>query len=83
MKRAYVNLFEFSLGVGIDIGDERYNLVNANADGILQMIRNYDVDELVLVGPKIITNKYERDLKQLTLKDYGFDKLNIICMEDK
>lgn len=70
-KVAYVNLFEFSMGIGIQIGDERYNLVNCNSEGILQMIENYDIEEVVLVGPKIITSKYEKELMELSMTQFN------------
>lgn len=81
MKQAIVNLFEFSLGIGIQIGEERYNLVGGNAEGIIQMIHNYDVDEIVLVGPKVITSKYERDLKKVNMKNYSNKNYKITTME--
>ena len=78
MKQAVVSLFDFSLGIGIQIGDERYNLINGNAEGIIQMIYNYDVDEIVLVGPKVITAKYERDLKQIDMTHFNNKNYKII-----
>lgn len=81
MKQAVVSLFDFSLGIGIQIGDERYNLINGNAEGILQMIHNYDVDEIILVGPKVITSKYARDLKNIDMTHYNNRKYIITTVE--
>ena len=81
MKQAVVSLFDFSLGIGIQIGDERYNLINSNAEGIIQMIYNYDVDEIVLVGPKVITAKYERDLKQIDMTHFNNKNYKITIVE--
>ena len=83
MNIAYVNLFEFSLGIGIQIGEERYNLINGNAESILQMIQNYDIDSLILVGPEAITEKYEKDLNNIMKSDYSkYKNIKITCVED-
>lgn len=81
MKQAIVNLFDFTLGVGIQIEDERYNLSKASANGILQLIHNYNVDEIVLVGPKVITEKYEKDLKQVDMTQFNNKKYKIVKVE--
>lgn len=80
-KQAIVNLFEFSHGISINMGNEAYKLYNCNAEGILQMICNYDIDEIVLVGPKVITSKYERDLKELNMLHFNNTNYKITSME--
>ena len=81
MNKAYVNLFDFQLGISIQIGNESYRLINGNPEGVLQMVKNYDVDELVLIGPNVITDRYEKAIKVDLMSKYNCENLKIIKME--
>lgn len=81
MRKAVVDLFNFSLGIRIDIDNESYNIVRGNAKSILEMIHCYNIDEIVLVGPKIITSKYEKDLKEMDMTDFNNKKYIVTTVE--
>jgi hypothetical protein len=78
---AIVNLFEFSLGITIVLEDEAYNIKNGNAESIIQMIHEYDVPWIMLVGPSVITEKYKRDIEKIDMTHYGNRKYDIVCVE--
>ncbi len=81
MKQAFVNLFDFTLGIGIEINDERYNITEGSASNILEFIHNYNVDEIVLAGPNVITKKYKQDLEKADMSEYNNRKYIITTME--
>lgn len=70
-NQAVVNLFEFSHGITINIDNKDYKTFNCNPEGIARMLNDFDIDEVVLVGPKVITSKYERDLMDISLTNYN------------